>query len=90
MGENIILAALAGGIALAAGYGVVFFINSRDITIPNNLIASLLGGSVLRMSFIPGVAAASFVMALALGIIASVFPVEMAVRIEPVVAVRQG
>jgi ABC-type lipoprotein release transport system permease subunit len=90
MGENIILAALAGGITLAAGYGVVSFINSRNIVIPNNLIASLLGGSVLRMSFIPGVAAASFIMALALGAAASVVPVEMAVRIEPVVAVRQG
>jgi ABC-type lipoprotein release transport system permease subunit len=90
MGENIILAALAGGAALAAGYGVVLLINSRDFTIPNALIASLLGGPVLRMAFVPGVAAASFVMALALGAAASVVPVEMAVRIEPVVAVRQG
>jgi ABC-type lipoprotein release transport system permease subunit len=90
MGENVILAALAGGIALCAGYWVVVLINSRDFIIPNELIASLLGGPVLRMAFMPGVAAASFIMALALGVAASVVPVEMAVRIEPMVAVRQG
>jgi ABC-type lipoprotein release transport system permease subunit len=90
MGENIILAALAGGIAIAAGYGIVCLINSHDIVLSNNLIAALLGGPVLRMSFIPGVAAASFAAALALGIAASIIPVEMAVRIEPVVAVRRG
>jgi ABC-type lipoprotein release transport system permease subunit len=65
-------------------------INSRDFIIPNALIASLLGGPVLRMAFMPGVAAVSFIMALALGVAASVVPVERAVRIEPVVAVRQG
>ncbi|MDR0623469.1 MAG: ABC transporter permease [Treponema sp.] len=90
MGENVVLAALAGGIAILAGYGVVVLINSRDFIIPNELIASLLSGPVLRMAFAPGVAAASFVMALMLGVAASVVPVEMAVRIEPVVAVGQG
>jgi ABC-type antimicrobial peptide transport system permease subunit len=90
MGENIILAALAGGAAVCAGYGAVLLINSRDFIIPNTLIASLLGGPVLRMDFMPGVAAASLIAALALGAAASVVPVEMAVRIEPVVAVRQG
>jgi ABC-type lipoprotein release transport system permease subunit len=90
MGENITLAFFSGGLALFAGYWFVFLINSRNITIANNLIASLLGGPVLRLSFVPGVAAASFFLALVLGMAASILPVEMAVRIEPVVAVGRG
>ena len=90
MGENVTLAFLSGCLALFAGYWFIFLINSRNITITNNLIASLLGGPVLRLSFVPGVAAASFFLALVLGMAASILPVEMAVRIEPAVAVGRG
>ncbi|MDR0999180.1 MAG: ABC transporter permease [Treponema sp.] len=90
LGENLVLAALAGVLALALGYCFIRLVNGALIVIPNGLVSSLLGGPVLRLSFIPGVALASFAAALVLGLVSAVFPVEAAVRIDPVVAVRQG
>jgi putative ABC transport system permease protein len=90
MGENVVLAFIAGGFAVLCGYGAIRILNSLEYDIPNPLVASLLGGEILRLSFVPGVAGASFLVALFLGIAASVYPVEMAVRIDPVVAVRRG
>jgi ABC-type antimicrobial peptide transport system permease subunit len=90
LGENLVLAALAGVLGLSLGYCFIRIINGAFILIPNGLISSLLGGPVLRLSFIPWVAVSSFAVALGLGLVSAVFPVEAAVRIEPVVAVRRG
>jgi ABC-type lipoprotein release transport system permease subunit len=90
LGENLILSCVAGVLGVLAGLLCVQAVNRAGIVIPNSLIASLLGGSVLNLRFMPVVAAASFGLALFLGVAASVFPVETAVRIDPIVAVRQG
>jgi ABC-type lipoprotein release transport system permease subunit len=90
LGENLLLSCIAGCLGIFSGLWLIHVVNQAGIVIPNDLIASLLGGAVLSLRIIPSVAAASFGMALLLGILASVFPVETAVRIEPVVAVRQG
>ncbi|GHV96816.1 hypothetical protein AGMMS50293_31360 [Spirochaetia bacterium] len=90
MGENTVLAIIAGALALGCGYIAIKILNTVGLVIPNTLVASLLGGEILQLSFIPAVAAYSFGAALFLGIAASVFPVEMAIRIEPVVAVNRG
>jgi ABC-type antimicrobial peptide transport system permease subunit len=57
---------------------------------PSELLASLMGGRTLHIGFIPFTAALSFFIALFLGAAASVFPVETAVRINPITAVREG
>jgi ABC-type antimicrobial peptide transport system permease subunit len=90
MGENCFLAFIAGMTGVLGGILFLRVINSMGITIPNELVASLLGGGVLRIGFLPGTAAASFCIALILGAAASVFPVETAVRIDPIIAVSQG
>jgi putative ABC transport system permease protein len=90
LGENLLLSCIAGLLGTLAGFWAVYAVNRAGVVIPNELIASLLGGPVLSLRIIPQVAAASFAVALLLGIAASVFPVETAVRIDPVVAVRQG
>ena len=90
LGENCILAAAGGALGVAVGAALFKLINVLDISIPNSLIASLLGGPALHIPFIPVAALASFGLALILGFTASLYPVETAVRIEPVVAVRQG
>ncbi|MDR2176834.1 MAG: FtsX-like permease family protein [Treponema sp.] len=89
LGENIALSCIAGTLGVLAGFWCIHAVNSAGIVISNSLIASLLGGPVLNLRFLPAVAAASFGVSLFLGIAASVFPVETAVRIDPVVAVRQ-
>jgi ABC-type lipoprotein release transport system permease subunit len=90
LGENGILAAAGGVLGVVAGAALFKLTRVLDIPIPNSLIASLLGGPALRISFIPAAALASFDLALILGFAASLYPVETAVRIEPIVAVQQG
>jgi putative ABC transport system permease protein len=90
LGENLTLSCVAGCLGVLAGVWCIHAANRAGLTIANELIASLLGGPVLRLYIIPPVAAASFGVALFLGAASSVFPVETAVRIDPVVAVRQG
>jgi putative ABC transport system permease protein len=90
LGENLVLAVISGGLSILLGVYAIAAINKAEITIPNALIAALLGGPVLNLSFIPSVAALSFALAVFLGLVSSLYPVEIAVRIDPVVAVRQG
>jgi putative ABC transport system permease protein len=90
LGENLALSCIAGCLGILAGFWSIHTANRAGIVISNELLASLLGGSVLNLYSVPPVAAASVGVALFLGIAASVFPVETAVRINPIVAVRQG
>jgi ABC-type lipoprotein release transport system permease subunit len=90
LGENIILSCLGGILGIFGGLWILTMINRMGITIPNELLASLFGGTLLSIEFLPSVAAAAFGIAMVLGIVSSLFPVEKAVHIEPVVAVGLG
>ena len=90
LGENSFIAFLSGIAGIAGGSIFLRFINSLKINISNELVASLLGGGLLHIGFLPLTAAVSFGIALVLGAAASLFPVETAVRINPITAVRQG
>jgi ABC-type lipoprotein release transport system permease subunit len=90
LGENITLSLVAGIVGVAGGIGFLQGINKAAIKIPNALIASLLGGDILSVAFLPNIALISFVIALVLGIAVSLYPVETAVRIAPIVAVQKG
>jgi putative ABC transport system permease protein len=88
--ENITVALIAGCAGVAAG-GIFFqWINGLDLHVPNELLATILGGTVLRIEFLPDVAVVSIIIAVLLGLAATVYPVEAAVRIEPEAAVRRG
>jgi ABC-type lipoprotein release transport system permease subunit len=88
--ENFALAAAAGFAGIFGGFIFLSWINSLSLQIPNELLASLLGGTTLTLEFIPNIAGASFILAVALGLAASVYPMETTVRIEPMAALRQG
>ena len=90
LGENCTIALLAGICGVFCGILFLSVLNAMNITIANELIASLLGGSELYIGFLPFTAAISFCIALFLGAAASLYPVETAVRIDPISAVRQG
>jgi ABC-type antimicrobial peptide transport system permease subunit len=91
LGENIILALAAGGLGVLGGCWFIRIVNSMGIVVSNPLVASLLGdGTVLQINFLPGIALFSLAVAVILGAAASLYPVETAVRINPIVAVRQG
>jgi ABC-type lipoprotein release transport system permease subunit len=90
LGENIFLSALAGFAGVAAGSWFFRVINAMRITIPNDLVAGLLGGHSLTLEFIPSIALLTLAVAVLLGFAASIVPVETAVHIDPVTAVQQG
>jgi len=88
--ENLIIALFAGVAGVLGGLAFMQWINSLNIFIGNNLIASLLGGHFLSIQFVPQIAALSFALSLVLGLASSIYPVESAVRIEPIKALRRG
>jgi ABC-type antimicrobial peptide transport system permease subunit len=90
LGENLVLSFIAGLFGIVGGGVLMYVINRMNIVIPNDLIASLLGGRILTMVFLPEVAFTAFIVAVLVGTFASLYPVQKAVKIEPIVAVRQG
>ncbi|MCL2213766.1 MAG: FtsX-like permease family protein [Treponema sp.] len=88
--ENIILSVFSGAAGIGIGFLFIKWINALAFSIPNELIASFLGGQILTLDFIPKVAAVSFFLAVILGIVVSIYPINVTLRIEPVEAVRQG
>jgi len=88
--ENIILSVIAAFTGIIGGFLSLRWVNSLAYQIPNDLLSSLLGGSVLSLEFMPNVAVVSFILAVILGVIASIYPMEATVRIEPMAALRQG
>jgi len=90
LAEIIIIAITAGILGILGGIAFSRFIDGRSLNITNNLILSMLGGNVLHINFIPHIALFSFLMAILLGFAASLYPLEAAVRIEPMAAVRRG
>jgi ABC-type antimicrobial peptide transport system permease subunit len=88
--ENFALAVIAGFVGILGGFVFIRFINSLNVKIPNELVSSLLGGGVLTLEFLPPVAWLSFTLAVALGLVASIYPMEATVRILPMEAIRHG
>jgi ABC-type antimicrobial peptide transport system permease subunit len=91
LGENLALSCISGIAGVLAGMLFLQYINSMRIVISNDLLASLLGGGgVLNIEFFPQSAAASLILAVVLGLGASVYPVEEAARMEPAAALRDS
>jgi putative ABC transport system permease protein len=88
--ENTVLSSVAGILGVFVGIGMILIINEMNIVIGNNLIASVLGGSNIQLDISFGVSVTSFFVAVILGFLASLYPVQMAVKIDPIIAVRQG
>ena len=88
--ENIILSVIAGAVGVVFGLMFINWINAFNFVIPNELIGSLLGGRILSLDIIPHITAFSFILAVILGIVVSIYPIYVTLKIEPIEAVRQG
>ncbi|MDR1363030.1 MAG: FtsX-like permease family protein [Spirochaetaceae bacterium] len=86
--ENSIAGILAGITGILAGIIILYTVNSLNIPIHNELIAGLLGGDILKIDFSPVTIILSFAAALVLSVLASIYPIETAVKIQPVDAIR--
>jgi len=88
--ENLLSALIAGLIGVFAGLVFIQEVNSLGLIINNDLLASILNGRILRIGFTGHIVFYSFSIAVILGLAATVYPIETAVRIKPVVAVQRG
>jgi ABC-type lipoprotein release transport system permease subunit len=88
--ENLIAAVFAGLSGILLGFIFIRWINKLNLKISNELLVSILNGQVLQIEYVPVIAVYSFIIAVVLGFIVTVYPVETAVRIEPVLAVQKG
>ncbi|MBI9098164.1 MAG: FtsX-like permease family protein [Spirochaetaceae bacterium] len=88
--ENIILSLIASLLALALSFLLIRVINRAGLTINNSLIVSLLGMSTVRVTFLPLMAFISMITSVLLGFLSTLFPVSLAMKIEPVTAVARG
>jgi ABC-type lipoprotein release transport system permease subunit len=88
--ENFVIAFISAFAGLIGGALFIFWINNLGINISNELIASLLGGQILKLEFLPQTAIFSFFLAVLFSLAASLYPVEVTVRIEPITAVQRG
>jgi ABC-type lipoprotein release transport system permease subunit len=90
LSENCALGITAGIIGVLSGVVILALVNSAGIRLPNELLSSVLGGEILTVAFSPSLALLSILVALALSVFSSLYPVEMAVKIAPIVAVQNG
>jgi ABC-type antimicrobial peptide transport system permease subunit len=90
LSENLIIGFFAGLFGLFAGFIILSTANSMQISINNDLLAGLLGGRILSVKILPQIALVSFCLAEFVSVMASVYPIETAVKIEPITALRQG
>jgi len=88
--ENLIIASIAGLAGIYGGLLFILWVNSLNFHISNGLVASVFNGSTLQIDFFMNIAVISFTVAILLGLAATVYPVEVAVRIKPEAAVRRG
>jgi len=88
--ENLLIAIVAGFIGVLGGFVFSKWVNTLNFHISNNLLVSVMGGQLLQLELLPHVTVISLFIAILLGFVASVYPVETAVRIAPEAAVRRG
>jgi ABC-type lipoprotein release transport system permease subunit len=86
--ENGVIGILAGFTGVIAGIIILYAVNNMHIPLNNELIAGLLGGDILEIDFSPFTVLLSFAAALVLSVCASIYPIETAVKIQPVAAMR--
>jgi len=86
--ETAFLAVIAGAAGLAIGLVVLLLLGKSGIRAPNLFFEALFGGQVLKPMVSAGAAIRAFLWILAMGLGASWYPTIVALRIEPVIAMR--
>jgi ABC-type antimicrobial peptide transport system permease subunit len=88
--ENLFAALIAGIAGVLGGFIFIQLVNSLGLNINNDMLASILNSKILHIEFTGHIALYSFLIAVVLGLVSTIYPIEIAVRIEPVVAVQRG
>ena len=88
--ENFILSLVAGIIGITFAWLCICILNNQSILIGNNLIASLFGSQYLHIELLALEAVKSLTVAVVLGLLSGIYPGLLAIKINPIEAVRRG
>ena len=86
--ETTFMALIAGAAGLILGFILLLIMGKVGIRAPNLFFEALFGGEILKPVISIGAAIRAFLWILAMALAASWYPTRVAVRIEPVVAMR--
>lgn len=86
--ETTFLAVIAGATGLVIGIAVLLLLGKFGIRAPNLFFEALFGGQVLKPMVSAGAAIRAFLWIFVMGLGASCYPTIVALRIEPVTAMR--
>jgi putative ABC transport system permease protein len=87
--ETLVIAIIFGALGIFAGAVVVGISNSTGIESANQFIQLLFGGATLRPTLSGSAVAYSLAATVAIGILSSLYPVSVALRVSPVVAMQR-
>ncbi|MFW6362703.1 MAG: ABC transporter permease [Spirochaeta sp.] len=86
--ETMSIAVVFGVIGLILGMLLLWILSVIGLPAPNPFFEILFGGEVLRPVFALGGVVQGFIMMLGIGIIASLYPVSVALKIQPLQAMK--
>jgi putative ABC transport system permease protein len=79
-----VLLSLCGGLAgIIIGSALVFLLRLIRFQLDNQLLQTLFGGNVLYLTVSPSVALVCVLIAVLIGFLSSLYPVHLALRIQP-------
>jgi putative ABC transport system permease protein len=86
--ETSFLAVLAGVAGIAIGYGVLIALKRTGIPAPNLFFEAIFAGRNLVPEISAGAALRAFLWIFGMSILSSLYPIAIALRIRPVVAMQ--
>jgi len=86
--ETSFLAIFAGLVGLAFGFVILFILGKTGIKAPNLFFEGLFGGPKLMPQISGSAALKAFIWIFGMSIISSLYPIRLALRIKPVVAMQ--
>lgn len=87
--ETVFTAGIFGLLGVVVGLIVLWILGATGIEAPNVFFEILFGGKVLHPAPSPGAIVASLVVVIAIGVVASLYPVRIALKIQPVKAMQE-
>lgn len=89
MWETVMTSGFFGLVGVGLGLVVLWILGATGIEAPNIFFEILFGGKVLHPAPSPGAIAASLFVVIAIGVAASLYPVRIALKIQPVKAMQE-
>ena len=78
---------VSGILAVISAVVILSLVNNLHLELSNNLLSCLFGDTILSVTYSASVVLLSLFLALILGLVASWFPIVLALRVQPVWAI---